>query len=150
MASYSSFVELAATPAEVFDFVIRPTNISAISPKTSGLKFVQAPDAYALGTTVEFELIQFGQVQRVTHKVTRFDRPDLFVEEMTKGPLSHWVYTHKFEPLPGGGTLATDQIEFTPPGGLVGLLITEAKILDLLEAGFDYRYDRLEQHFGKA
>jgi hypothetical protein len=42
-----------------------------------------------------------------------------------------------------------NRIEFEPPGGLLGFLVTEDKILETLDDGFDFRRTALQAHFAK-
>ncbi len=61
-----------------------------------------------------------------------------------------WIHDHLFEATPEGGVRVIDRIEFEPPSGLAGLLVTEDRIRSSLEDGFDHRYLQLETLFGKV
>ena len=43
-----------------------------------------------------------------------------FVDEQVKGPFSHWIHQHLFEPLGPAASRYTDRIEFGPPFGTLG------------------------------
>ena len=42
-----------------------------------------------------------------------------------------------------------NRIEFEPPAGLLGFIVTSDSILKALEDGFDYRRDVLQKKFAK-
>ncbi len=147
MELFEARVELPCTVEEVFDLVARPEGIKQISPPEMGLYFTNSPERYALGTKVEFKVQAMGLVREITHEVTAFDDPTSFIEEQTAGPFKHWVHEHIFETREGGGCVAIDRIQFLPPGGVAGMIMTASRILDNLEDGFDYRHEQLENYF---
>jgi ligand-binding SRPBCC domain-containing protein len=76
-----------------------------------------------------------GQVRTAVHEVIEFASPERFVERQIEGALKLWVHEHLFE-ADGETTHIIDRITFEPPGGLLGLLATEDRILEQLEKGF--------------
>jgi ligand-binding SRPBCC domain-containing protein len=72
-----------------------------------------------LGQTVTFEGTHFGIRQRLTVKVVEFDRPRLFVDEMTEGPFKSCRHVHELM-NERGGTLMHDTIEWASPLGPLG------------------------------
>jgi ligand-binding SRPBCC domain-containing protein len=149
MGFFQTQLELACTPEEAFDYLSTPQTIQTISPDKMGLNYLKTPEVYHHGAIIEFQVISFGQIQTITHEVTKFERPGIFSEKMVKGPVPFWVHTHKFEDLGNGLTLVVDEIEFQPPKGLLGFLINETRILDDLEQGMDERQRLLLQIFNK-
>jgi ligand-binding SRPBCC domain-containing protein len=130
-----------------FDLVASPEGIKKISPPAMGLFFTNAPERYSLGTKVEFKVQAMGLVRKLTHEVTAFDDPNSFTEQQIDGPFRHWVHEHVLEVREGGGCVVIDRIQFLPPGGVAGMIMTASKILENLAEGFDYRHEQLEQHF---
>ncbi len=147
MAAFETEINIQATVEELFDFLIQPDNIKAISPPEMGLKFLDAPEKFSHECEVSFAVQTMGQIQEFTHRITHFDSPNLFIEELTIGPLPMWVHSHHFAATESGMTLVKDVIEFKPPGGLIGLMMSEARILDSLEEGFFYRHQQLNKRF---
>ncbi|MFN0199218.1 MAG: SRPBCC family protein [Planctomycetaceae bacterium] len=145
MAIFQSSVKLNCPAAQAFDFLAKPANIALISPPDMGLCFVSAPEEIVLGAKLEFKIQSFGQVQELIHEITHLERPLLFVERQLKGPLKSWVHEHRFEILGDNQVEIFDVIEFLPPGGLLGFLVTETRILDSLDEGFELRYRKLKQ-----
>lgn len=78
-----------------------------------------------LGDTVTWEATHFGTRQRLTSKITAYDRPYMFVDEMQQGAFQHWRHTHYFV-AQAGGTLMTEDADFASPFGIIG------KIFDAL------------------
>lgn len=75
-----------------------------------------------LGQTVTFEGTHFGMRQRLTVQVTAFERPHLFVDEMTEGNFRSFKHIHEFVRV-RSGTLMRDKIIWTSPFGIFGKLV---------------------------
>ena len=75
-----------------------------------------------LGESVTFEAVHFGVLQRFTARVTEFDRPNYFVDEMTKGAFKSMKHRHEFRVL-GAQTLMTDTLTWVSPFGVLGVLL---------------------------
>lgn len=83
----------------------------AVGGITSGL--IQA------GQEVTWEARHFGVLWRVTSRITEFDPPRWFVDEMDEGrPFSRFRHEHRFE-ASGPGTRMTDDVTFTTRWGPV-------------------------------
>ncbi len=149
MASYRTETFLAAPPEEVFDFLIRPENVIRVTAPDAGLRPVGAPEVLAQGSRIELELTGLGPPQRFLYEVTEFDRPGRFVETLVKGPLKSFRHEHLFEPA-ASGTRVIDAVEFAPPGGMLGFLVTEDRIRQGLEKGLRFRHEELARIFGTA
>ncbi len=77
-----------------------------------------------LGQTVTFEGRHFGFKQRLTVRVTEFERPTLFVDEMTEGNFRSFKHIHEFVTV-RSGTLMRDRLIWTSPFGVVGRIVDE-------------------------
>ena len=103
------------------------TNEKAVAGVTDG--------KIGLGQTVTFEGTHFGMRQRLTVKVVEFDRPRLFVDEMTEGSFKTFRHTHEFFPQ-DDGTLMRDTLTWTSPFGIfekiVDKLLLERHLGDLV------------------
>lgn len=89
----------------------RQTNERAIAGKTSGL--------IGLGETVTWEATHFGVRQTLTSKITAFDYPDFFVDDMVQGAFKKIHHEHHFE-TKGKQTIMRDIFVFESPLGLFG------------------------------
>ena len=112
-----------------------------------GLKPVGGPEVFEQGSRVELELSGFGPPQRFLYEVTEFLRPDRFVETLVKGPLKSFRHEHVFEATPSG-TRVLDLVEFAPPGGMLGFIVTEDRIRQGLQHGLRFRHAELARIFG--
>ena len=145
MAVFQTSVALPCSQQEVFDFLIRPANVARISPPDLGLCFTSAPDVVELGSRLEFKIQGFGQVQTMVHEITDFVAPSKITEKQVRGLMGSWIHDHLLETNAAGEVVVIDRIEFEPPAGLLGLLITKNRILDQLEESFDHRHDVLKK-----
>ena len=68
---------------------------------------------------VTWEARHFGVRQRLTVRVTAFDRPNHFRDIMTSGAFKKMVHDHEFAEHPTG-TLMRDRFEFESPLGILG------------------------------
>jgi ligand-binding SRPBCC domain-containing protein len=144
MPVFEASVPLNCTREAIFEFLVRPANVLRILPPNSGMTFQSAPERLQLGSRLEFSIEGMGPIQRMLHEVTHFVEPLRFVETQLKGPLRSWQHDHRLEP-DGDGVLVVDRIEFEPPGGLLGFIVTEEKIQEMLQAGFAHRHAALRQ-----
>lgn len=76
----------------------------------------------SLDDTVTWEAIHFGIRQRLTSRITAFDRPRIFIDEMQRGAFKRWRHTHLFEQREGG-TLMSDEVDYASPLGILGALV---------------------------
>ena len=125
---------------------MNPQNAKKISPEDMDLEFVNAPDRMTDGCEIEFRATSFGTRHSAKHKITLTGECS-FTEEQTDGPMRAWTHKHRFEATPDGQTRIIDEIEFTPPGGLVGLIVTESRIRAKLKDAFKIQHAALQQHF---
>lgn len=69
----------------------------------------------------------FGVRQRLTVKVVEFDRPHLFVDEMTEGSFKSFKHIHEFIETVDG-TMMRDRLVWTSPFGFLGRLVDKLLI----------------------
>lgn len=150
MAQFEARVALRCSPEDVFDFLLRPENLAKISHPDMGLAFIDPPEQIETGSRLAFKIQGYGIVQQMEHEIVTVERPTRFVESQVQGPLKKWLHEHIFEQTDPGVTTVIDRIEYLPPGGLVGFVVTESKIRDSLEEGFDHRHMELERIFGRV
>ena len=85
----------------------------AVAGKTSGL--------IELGESVTWQATHFGIKQQLTSKITQFNSPHYFVDEMVSGAFTSFKHDHIFEEK-GNTTLMTDKFHFESPFGIFGKL----------------------------
>ena len=74
-----------------------------------------------LGDTVTWEAVHFGIKQRLTSKITAYERPYRFTDEMIQGAFQEIIHIHEFITQPSG-TLMIDLFTFRAPLGIFGRL----------------------------
>src|SRR5258708_28799890 len=118
-----------AAPREVCFDLERNVDVPQASTSATGERAISGvtEGLMDLGDEVTWEAWQFGLRFRMTSKITLFDRPARFSDEMQSGPFQYWRHHHRFDPVKGG-TLMVDDVEFSSPLGPVGRLI-EALVL---------------------
>ncbi|MBU7594262.1 SRPBCC family protein [Metabacillus halosaccharovorans] len=89
------------------------TNERAVGGVTSGL--------IGLNETVTWEAVHFGVKQNLTVRITEFDFPKRFVDEMEKGAFKRFYHVHEFIEKENG-TLILDTFDYTSPFGIIGRL----------------------------
>jgi ligand-binding SRPBCC domain-containing protein len=90
------------------------TNEKAIAGKTKGL--------INLNETVTWEANHLFRKRYFTSKITAYNFPFSFIDEMQKGDLKHFHHQHIFEEK-DSGTLMTDIIHLEAPYGLLGKFV---------------------------
>jgi ligand-binding SRPBCC domain-containing protein len=135
---------LDCPPEALFEFLIRPANVLKLTPPENRLRFIDAPDVISPGLELEFEVRAFGQPQSIVHEIIDVERPRRILERMVHGPLEEFEHEHVFE-ADNGFVRLIDRIMFVPPKGLIGLLLTEARLMASFEQSFAHRRRLLEQ-----
>jgi ligand-binding SRPBCC domain-containing protein len=91
----------------------KQTGEQAIAGRTRGL--------IELGETVTWRAKHFGIWQNLTSKITEFNSPSFFVDEMVSGAFKSIRHEHHFSGV-DGRTVMKDVFVFESPFGLVGRL----------------------------
>lgn len=89
------------------------SNEKAIGGKTTGL--------IGLSESVTWRAKHFGVYQNLTSKITEFEKPTYFADEMQKGAFKSFRHEHHFTHNKDG-ILTTDIFEYTSPLGFIGHL----------------------------
>ena len=66
------------------------------------------------GESVTWEAVHFGVKQQLTSRITRYERPHLFVDEMVRGAFHSFRHVHEFISI-SGGTLMVDTFSYKSP-----------------------------------
>jgi ligand-binding SRPBCC domain-containing protein len=146
MPRFQAAVHIPRPAAEVFEFLRRPANLPGLAPPDLHLRVEDAPQWLELGSRLTMLTRRWGLPQRSVHEITALEPNVLLVEEQRDGLFRTWVHTQRFEEVPGG-TKVTHEIDYEPPGGLVGLMATPALIESELRRLFDYREQKLRELF---
>ncbi|WP_426669085.1 SRPBCC family protein [Mucilaginibacter sp. McL0603] len=120
MPKIELLTEISAPIEKVFDLArsidlhmesTKQTGEQAIAGKTSGL--------IEPGETVTWRAKHFGIWQTLTSKITEFDRPNFFADEMVQGAFKSFRHEHHFIRA-DDHTVMKDIFVFESPFGVVG------------------------------
>ena len=149
MAIFESRTPLECSAEAAFDFLIRPENSLAISPPSMRVTLESAPETIEQGSRVAIRVHVPGHAQRFVHEVTEFERPRRFVVRQVEGVFKHYVHEHLIEAR-GPEVDVIDRVDFAPPGGLLGFLLTERRIRDGLEATVHKRQEEMRRQLERS
>ena len=111
---------IEATPERCFDLSLN-VDVHSLSTAQTHERPVAGvmTGEMKLGDTVTWEAVHFGVKQHLTSKITAYERPHRFVDEMVRGAFQEMKHLHEFVPQPPG-TLMVDQFTFRAPFGFLG------------------------------
>ncbi|KGO91458.1 SRPBCC family protein [Flavobacterium subsaxonicum] len=89
------------------------TNERAVAGKTEGLM--------DLNDSVTWQARHLGITQRLSSKITTFNRPYFFADEMVQGAFKNFRHEHIFTEE-NGQAVMTDIFDYTSPFGMLGRL----------------------------
>lgn len=96
------------------------------------------------GETVTFEATHFGVRQRLTSKITEFNRPYLFVDEMQRGAFKRLKHIHEFIEVEGG-TILKDTLDFAAPLGPLGWIADQFVLKHYMKRFIHARNEELKK-----
>jgi len=114
-------VTLIHAPIEVCFDLARSIELHIESTKGTGEKAVAGVTGGLIGLDQEgtWEARHFGVRQRLTSRITIFDRPNRFHDSQVRGPFSRFDHDHIFS-VESGVTLMRDIFDYTSPLGWLG------------------------------
>lgn len=145
---------LPITLETAWDFFSNPENLKIITPAHMGFQVSSDP---------EFSTAKMyaGQVITYTVKpllgiplfwmteITHVQEGRFFVDEQRVGPYALWHHQHHFKSIAGGVEM-TDLVHYRLPLGWLGNFAHWLFVKRQLKAIFDYRWNKLEEMFGKG
>lgn len=139
---------LAEPPERVFPFFADASNLEAITPDLLRFQVVTPmPIAMRVGATIDYRLRVHGLPLRWRTNIAEWDPPRAFADEQVRGPYRRWYHRHTFEPH-DGGTLAKDEVELLPRGGLLAPVAMKLFVARDVKAIFEHRARCLVERFG--
>jgi ligand-binding SRPBCC domain-containing protein len=128
---------------EVFQFFSDAANLEELTPPWLHFEIQTPTIVLRPGVRIDYRLRLYGVPLRWQSEITRWEPPDLFVDEQRRGPYRRWVHTHAFADE-RGGTRVSDAVEFEVPFGWLagGLVMRDVRRI------FAFRAQALEKRFG--
>ncbi|MEM9143597.1 MAG: SRPBCC family protein [Bacteroidota bacterium] len=110
-------------PQELVFDLARSIDLHEISTEHTGERAIGGRTTGLIGRDeiVTWRARHFGIYQTLTSKITAFERPHFFVDEMQKGIFKAFRHEHHFATL-DNTTLMTDSFTYTSPYGVFGQL----------------------------
>lgn len=139
---YVKQTRIMAPPDVVFRFHESPDALQQLIPPWENMKPVESSGSLLPGSRVVLR----GSLGPLPIKWvaihTEYDPPHLFADQLESGPFAYWYHRHRFLDDGQGGTLLTDEVEYSVPMGAVGQLLGGWFVRRKLEAMFAYRHEK--------
>jgi len=142
--------KLPITMDVAWDFLSNPKNLSTITPDYMGFNIISGADKPMFsGQIIQYSVspvlgIKTTWVTEITHVVEN----QYFVDEQRFGPYALWHHKHFIKPIKDGVEME-DVIDYKLPFGALGQLAHYMFVKQKLEHIFNYRYQKLEDLFGR-
>ena len=147
MPLFGKSVTVNTSIEELFNFMIRPANVMKINPPELKMNLIDVPEVLNENSVMKVDLLGFGIPQRVIYEITEFTTPTSFTMTQKEGPVQKWIQYHQLELVNPETTILTERIDFEPPGGMLGFMITADKIHKYLDQGIGHRQAKLQDVF---
>jgi len=120
VATIEVLTRIDAPPARCF-YLALSVDLHAVSARQTREQVVGGVRSglLQLGDEVTFRARHFGIWQTLTSKITEYQAPVYFCDEMQRGAFKTMRHAHYFEPE-GAVTIMRDVFEFTSPLGFLG------------------------------
>jgi ligand-binding SRPBCC domain-containing protein len=113
------------------------TNERVVDGKTNGL--------IDLHEFVTWQAKHFGITQKLTSKITAFNRPFYFKDEQQKGAFKYIIHEHHFEKV-GDHVIMKDIFKFRSPFGFIGKLVDKIILTAYLKKLLTERNNSIKEY----
>ena len=132
---------IAAPPEVVFRFHESPDALRHLIPPWERVEVAESAGSLRPGSRVVLKG-RLGPIPlRWVAVHTEYDPPHLFADRQESGPFALWYHRHRFLDDGQGGTVLRDEVEYRPPLGALGRLLSGRLIRRKLERMFAYRHE---------
>ena len=143
MPTFTSSAVLKCSPTALRDYLGKTSNLPSISDPDLELEVLEAPEDITADSVIEFRISAYGFKQRMQHRYVSVSHSEIVAEQI-EGPTKSWVHRQTVQDNGDGSCTLTDQIDFEPPGGMLGFVMTENKIRESIQDGMEFRYEALQ------
>lgn len=114
---------IISAPVEICFDLSRSIDLHLISTEHTGEQAIAGVTSglIGLGETVTWRAKHFGVWQHLTTKITEYDYPSYFADEMVQGAFQRFKHEHHFQ-ASDSGTSMTDVFDYSSPLGVLGKL----------------------------
>lgn len=113
------------------------TNEEAIAGKKSGL--------IGAGESVTWRAKHFGVYQTLTSRITEFNPPNFFVDEMVNGAFKRFRHEHRFESNENGSTVMVDVFDYSSPLGILGRITDRLFLENYMKGLLEKRNETIKE-----
>jgi ligand-binding SRPBCC domain-containing protein len=133
-----------------WNFFSSPKNLKIITPEYMGFEVLfEIPEKMYAGLMIEYEVKPLlGIPMKWITEITHVDEMKFFVDEQRKGPYQIWHHEHHFKQVENGIEM-TDIVSYEIPFGVLGKIAQPLIVKNKLNQIFDYRFQKVEELFGK-
>ncbi len=117
-------------------------HLSSTAPTGERVVTKTSSDLLGPGDEVTWEATHLGVRQRLTSRITRFERPSVFEDEQTAGPFASFWHRHEFA-VTDGACVMTDVVRYHAPFGPIGWLVERAFLDRYLRSFLERRAGQL-------
>lgn len=142
--------KLPITLNEAWDFFSSPKNLSEITPKEMGFIITNKPSKEIFaGQIITYKVSPIAGIKlNWMTEITQVKDKQYFIDNQRLGPYALWHHQHYFKEIEGG-VLISDEVNYKLPFGILGDIIHALIVKNKLKKIFDYRFNVLEERFGK-
>ena len=153
MATYSfqTIQRIPITLEQAWDFFSNPANLQRITPGEMGFEIVSTFHGTTMypGQLIEYTVKPLlGIPLYWMTEITHVQDMQYFIDEQRFGPYTLWHHQHHFKAIEGGVEM-TDIVHYRIPLGPLGDLANALFVRAKLKKIFDFRYEAVENLFGK-
>ncbi|MCS6934011.1 MAG: SRPBCC family protein [Chitinophagales bacterium] len=134
-----------------WDFFSSPYNLSLITPPYMNFRILSNTGGEKMyeGQIITYRVSPLASVPLFwMTEITHVKEYEYFIDEQRVGPYAVWHHEHRFKAIQGGIEM-TDMVTYKLPLGVLGKLVHALWVKRSVEYIFDYRYQALEERFGK-
>ena len=136
---------------EAWNFFSNPANLQVITPDNMGFEVISkhhGPVMYA-GQIIEYRLSPLLSIPLYwMTEITQLKDKEYFIDEQRFGPYALWHHQHHFKVIDGGVEM-TDIVHYKNPLWILGKLGNVLLVKRKLKEIFRFRFQKVEQLFGK-
>jgi ligand-binding SRPBCC domain-containing protein len=153
MATYSfqTIQRIPISLEQAWDFFSNPANLQRITPGEMGFEIVSTFHGTTMypGQLIEYTVKPLlGIPLYWMTEITHVQDMQYFIDEQRFGPYSLWHHQHHFKAIEGGVEM-TDIVHYRIPLGPLGDFANTLFVRTKLKKIFDFRYEAVENLFGK-
>ncbi|WP_321393863.1 SRPBCC family protein [uncultured Desulfuromusa sp.] len=134
----------------IWKFMATPANLNELTPPELNFQIVsELPEKMYNGLIIEYRISipLFGNWRWLT-EIKHIREGVYFVDEQRIGPYRLWYHEHHIEAVGQKQTRMTDRVSYKLPFGLMGQMVHQFWVKNMLETIFAYRAQRLTELFG--